>query len=346
MLPVARWPETISDHALSAVSPESTVTVTTLHRSQSPRQEYPFQFPDQWKSPYGQPPTTSAAPKQSRWRLDLPPLLGKTVKIPQKYRQPTPPMKLPKGWVYDEDAEEVKREEVGDPSLYTLSKTTGSRTRAQHRQWRNQEHDPYRRLRQGYQLNRGPAYIPFTITNHHGQQVPAQFIQVNMTDNPYALARLEARGATYRGEIHAAPVNDVETPPERLTVEAMRMFSRHFPIATLVDNALAREQDVGLTCEVRQVARVRRTLGAQHGRASASGAGAGAPGVGARYVPPPTVRGTRREHAYWRSWCVIDTYISRGEVTASSVGVDPEKGMMSRTLLRHLLIGYDYDSKQ
>ena len=29
---------------------------------------------------------------------------------------------------------------------------------------------------------------------------------------------------------------------------------------------------------------------------------------------------------------MIDTYISRGEVTASSVGVDPEKGMMSRTL--------------
>ena len=156
MLPVARWPETISDHALSAVSPENTATVTTLHRSQSPRQEYPFQFPDQWKSPYGPPPTTSAEPKQSRWRLDLPPLSAKTVKIPQKYRQPTPPKKLPKGWVYDEDAEEVKREEVGDPSQYTLSRTTGSRTRAQHRQWRNQEHDPYRRLRRATNLTGGP----------------------------------------------------------------------------------------------------------------------------------------------------------------------------------------------
>ena len=46
-----------------------------------------------------------------------------------------------------------------------------------------------------------------------------------MMDNPYVIAQLTASGADYRREIHAAPVNDVDTPPERLTDAALHMFA-------------------------------------------------------------------------------------------------------------------------
>ena len=235
-----------------AVSPESTATVTTLPHSQSPRQEYPFQFPDQWKSPYGPPHTTSAEKKQSRWQLDLPPLLGKTVKMPQKYRQPTQEPKLPKGWVYDRgrrggQARRGRRpvpvhvgEDRGVPYARPTAPVTPPAVRS------------IPRAPPGYELNRGSAYIPFTILDQYGRDTPAQFIQVHMTDNPYALARLTPNGPTYSGEIHAAPVNDVDTPPEELTPVMLRMLERSYPAAWMVDDAVARDGDRSMAAEIQR----------------------------------------------------------------------------------------------
>ena len=59
-----------------------------------------------------------------------------------------------------------------------------------------------------FELNRGPAYIPFTITNDQGQKVLAKYILVHMTANPYALGKLTSEGPTKWGEIHAAPRYD------------------------------------------------------------------------------------------------------------------------------------------
>ena len=73
-----------------------------------------------------------------------------------------------------------------------------------------------------------------------------------MTDNPYVVARLTASGADYRGEIHAAPVNDVDTPPERLTDAALRMFARTFPALDRVNEAIERIGDRSLEAEVRR----------------------------------------------------------------------------------------------
>ena len=73
-----------------------------------------------------------------------------------------------------------------------------------------------------------------------------------MTDNPYVIARLTASGADYRGEIHAAPVNDVDTPPERLTDAALRMFARTFPALGRVNDAIGRIGDRSLEAEVRR----------------------------------------------------------------------------------------------
>jgi hypothetical protein len=73
-----------------------------------------------------------------------------------------------------------------------------------------------------------------------------------MTDNPYVVARLTADGPDYRGEIHAEPVRDLDTPPETLTEEALRLLQPDFPAARLVDEALARMGDRSLTAEVRR----------------------------------------------------------------------------------------------
>ena len=73
-----------------------------------------------------------------------------------------------------------------------------------------------------------------------------------MTDNPYVVAHLTVSGADYRGEIHAAPVNDVDTPPEQLTDAALRMFVRTFPALNRVHEAIAQIGDRSLEAEVRR----------------------------------------------------------------------------------------------
>ena len=102
-----------------------------------------------------------------------------------------------------------------------------------------------------YVHNRGADYIPFTITDHHGQPAPAHFIQVHMTDNPYMIARLTTSGADYRGEIHMAPVNGINTPPERLTDAALCMFACTFPALDHINEAIGRISDWSLEAEVR-----------------------------------------------------------------------------------------------
>ena len=72
-----------------------------------------------------------------------------------------------------------------------------------------------------------------------------------MTDNPYVVARLTASGADYRGEIHAAPINDVDTPPERLTDAALHMFACTFPATGRVNEAIRQIGDRSLEAEVR-----------------------------------------------------------------------------------------------
>ena len=104
----------------------------------------------------------------------------------------------------------------------------------------------------GYVHNRGANYIPFTITDHHGRPTPARFIQVHMTDNLYVIARLTASGADYCGEIHTAPVNEVDTPPERLTDAALRMFACTFPALDRINDAIGRIGDWSLEAEVRR----------------------------------------------------------------------------------------------
>ena len=82
----------------------------------------------------------------------------------------------------------------------------------------------------GFEHNRGIAYVPFNITDRNGREVPARYIQVHMNaDDPYVLARATLHGPIYGGQLHATPVNDLDTPVEPLTDIAMRMFAEDFP---------------------------------------------------------------------------------------------------------------------
>ena len=73
-----------------------------------------------------------------------------------------------------------------------------------------------------------------------------------MTDNPYVIARLTASWADYRGEIHAAPINDTDTPPECLTNAALCMFACTFPALDRVNEAIGQISDRSLEAEVRR----------------------------------------------------------------------------------------------
>ena len=73
------------------------------------------------------------------WHINSSGHLVKTTKILLKYRQPIPREKLlPKGWVYDEDAEAVKTEELTNPSLYELTRPRLTRTQRQLEERRRQ----------------------------------------------------------------------------------------------------------------------------------------------------------------------------------------------------------------
>jgi hypothetical protein len=69
-------------------------------------------------------------------------------------------------------------------------------------------HRPLSPAVQGYENNQGTSYVPFTILDATGRQVPARYIKVHMTDNPYVEARMAMDGPVHRGEIHAAAVHD------------------------------------------------------------------------------------------------------------------------------------------
>ena len=118
----------------------------------------------------------------------------------------------------------------------------------------------------GYEHNRGTAYVPFNIIDNHGREVPARYIQVHMDDNnPYVVGRMFAGGNDiYRGEIHAAPVHDINHAPEPLTAPMIRMLGAQNPAAHhFIDAALERLHDRSLTGEVLRFRRFARRIDRQ-----------------------------------------------------------------------------------
>jgi hypothetical protein len=103
---------------------------------------------------------------------------------------------------------------------------------------------------QGYESNQGTSYIPFTILDATGRQVPARYIKVHMTDNPYVKARMAMDGPIHRGEIHAAAVHDrVGLTPE-IGPDKLQLLDCSYQDWIMVDKAIAHVGDRSLTAEV------------------------------------------------------------------------------------------------
>ena len=121
-LPMTYHSHTLRDSVTSATDPLNIVTDTPpLNHSPSDPENHPealmppSRHPDAWST------LTSIVKRPSRWQTSLPPQLGKTTKIPLRFRRPT----LPKGWRYEEEVAEaegeVGKEEGGGPFRFQLT---------------------------------------------------------------------------------------------------------------------------------------------------------------------------------------------------------------------------------
>jgi hypothetical protein len=124
-------------------SPAPTPVPAPVTPSPSPHQPL---APAQWRT------FASLVKRPCLWQTTLPTPSKSVVKIPLKYRLPTPKTdKLPKGWVYD--VAEVKEEDHASPSLYTTP--CRPLTRAMRTEALNHRADPYRQLRRGTKTTKG-----------------------------------------------------------------------------------------------------------------------------------------------------------------------------------------------
>ena len=108
-----------------------------------------------------------------------------------------------------------------------------------------------------FEPNVGPAYVPFHITNRDGCLVPAKYVRVKMTNDPYMYGMLNSTGEVFKGMIHAAPVLDITNVP-CLTVEDLTTLRFDFPDATRINNALARVGDRSLVAEVHRFRHIKQ----------------------------------------------------------------------------------------
>ena len=123
MIPVTWTTSQILNTAIDAMVPWSTAMDTTLptqYQYQHPLHLYLSDLPTRHIEKW--PEFASHTRTSPHWRLKLPDLSTKTTKIPWKYRHPlsSQQMKgLPKGWVYTEDDEVGKHEELRNLNQYS-----------------------------------------------------------------------------------------------------------------------------------------------------------------------------------------------------------------------------------
>ena len=106
-------------------------------------------------------------------------------------------------------------------------------------------------------MNHGPQYVPFHIVNRDGITVPAKYVRVKMTNDPYAYGMLTSAGEVYKGLLHAAPVLDITHVP-RLGAEDLHSLCFDYMDASRIDNALARVGDKSLCAEVHRFRCIKR----------------------------------------------------------------------------------------
>ena len=106
-------------------------------------------------------------------------------------------------------------------------------------------------------MNHGPQYVPFHIVNRDGVTVPAKYIKVKMTNDPYAYGMLTSMGEVYKGLVHAAPILDLTRVP-RLGADDLASLRFDYVDALRIDNALARVGDKSLCAEVHRFRHIKK----------------------------------------------------------------------------------------
>ena len=109
----------------------------------------------------------------------------------------------------------------------------------------------------GFEMNHGSQYVPFHIVNRDGVTVPAKYVKVKMTNDPYAFGMLNSTGEVYKGLIHAAPVLDITDVP-RLDTNDLVSLRFDYADASRIDNALARVGDKSLCAEVHRFRHIKK----------------------------------------------------------------------------------------
>ena len=94
----------------------------------------------------------------------------------------------------------------------------------------------------GFDINHCHHYISFHITNPEGHEVPAKYVKVKMTSNPFAYGMLSSASPIFKGFVHAAPVLNINNTPT-LHNHNLQSLQANYSSATQVNNALACIQD-------------------------------------------------------------------------------------------------------
>ena len=106
-------------------------------------------------------------------------------------------------------------------------------------------------------MNHGPQYVPFHIVNRDGITVPAKYIKVKMTNDPYAYGMITSAGEVYKGLVHATPILDITHVP-RLGAEDLQSLRFDYVDTSHIDNALACVGDKSLCAEVHRFRCIKR----------------------------------------------------------------------------------------
>jgi hypothetical protein len=109
----------------------------------------------------------------------------------------------------------------------------------------------------GFEHNRGPAFIPFRIQNEHGGEALARYIHAPIdTPNPFVEGWLSLNGPTYHSEIHATSIIDVDIPPPPITADILRLLDTDYMGYDHIEEALGDIGDHSLRAEVNRYRRL------------------------------------------------------------------------------------------
>ena len=95
--------------------------------------------------------------------------------------------------------------------------------------------------------------------------MPAKYIKVKMTNDPYAYGMLDSQGEVFKGLIHAALVLDIMHVP-RLGVENLVSLRFDYVDASRIDNALAHVGDKSICAEVHRFCHIKKRFAELEGQ--------------------------------------------------------------------------------